>query len=131
VLSPHAILARLEARLELLTGGALSSPARHRTLRAAIDWSYDLLEPRERALFRRLAVFAGGCTLEAAEAVCAGDGVEAGEVLELLTRLVDRSLVVAEPSDRATRYRLLETIREYGEQVLRESGEEASLRAPP
>src|SRR5207248_8754746 len=129
VLSPHALLARLEARLELLTGGALSSPARHRTLRAAIDGSYDLLEPRERALFRRLAVFAGGCTLEAAEAVCNAAGDLDSDVLDGLTSLVDKSLLGQETQpDQEPRFRMLETIREYAQERLDASGEAAATR---
>ena len=101
---------------------------RHQTLRATIDWSYDLLDESQQRLFARLAVFAGGCTREAAEAVCAGEPIEGAAVLGLLADLVDRSLVVAERGVLETRYRLLETIREYGEERLVEHGETDALR---
>jgi non-specific serine/threonine protein kinase len=138
-LAVEQIAARLDDGLRLLAGGERMGPARHQTLRAALDWSYDLLAPEERALFRRLAVFAGGCTLEAAEAVCAGGpgggaaaggkeaegsegdegagaGVAPADVLDLLTQLVDKSLVAVELPDGAggaARYRLLEPVRQY------------------
>jgi predicted ATPase len=127
VLSPAAILARLENRLSLLTGGARDWPERHRTLRGAIDWSYDLLDPLERLLFRRLAVFRGGWTLEASEAVCAGDGLDSGAVLELLSHLVDKSLVVADERGGETRFHLLEIIREYGTERLRQANEDTTV----
>ncbi|WP_026343933.1 BTAD domain-containing putative transcriptional regulator [Nocardia sp. BMG111209] len=113
---------RLDDRFRLLTGGSRTALPRHRTLRAVIDWSWELLGEAERAVLRRLAVFTGGASLEAAERVCAGDGVEAGEVLELLTALTEKSLVPAE-GDRAPRYRMLGTIREYAAQRLSEAGE--------
>jgi non-specific serine/threonine protein kinase len=129
VLPLPALFQRLERRLDLLKSGARDAPDRHQTLREAIRWSYDLLTPGERALFRRLAVFSGGFTLEAIEAVCAGDGVPAGEILDLLDGLVHKSLVVAEQaSDGTARYRLLETLREYGREQLVEAGEEATLQ---
>src|SRR5439155_15365672 len=96
VLSPNALLARLEERLDLLASTARDQPARHRTLRHAIDWSYELLSTHERRLFHRLAAFAGGWTLDAAEAVAAGGEVVRSEVLGLLTQLIDDSLVVPE-----------------------------------
>jgi predicted ATPase len=96
VLPVGQVLARLEDRFRLLTGGHRTALPRQQTLRAAVDWSYDLLTVHERALFNRLSVFAGGWTLEAAEAVCAGEGIAADGVLELLSRLVDRSLVVVD-----------------------------------
>ena len=99
---------------------------RQQTLRATIDWSHDLLTPQEQALLRRLSVFAGGWTLEAAEAVCAGDGVDESRCSTCLTHLVDKSLVVLEP--RATRYRMLETVREYALERLAESREEDAVR---
>src|SRR5205814_1752883 len=120
-LSPEAIRARLDRRFALLTGGAQDWPPRHRTLHEAIEWSYDLLAPDEQALFRRLSIFAGGCTLEAAEAIC-------GASLDRLTLLVDRSLVQADEHGGETRYRLLETLREFGGEKLRESGDEPDLR---
>ncbi|HEY7461690.1 MAG TPA: adenylate/guanylate cyclase domain-containing protein, partial [Gemmatimonadota bacterium] len=96
VMTVEQIAARLSDRFRLLTGGGRMATARHQTLRAAIDWSYDLLSEPERLLLRRLSVFAGGWTLEAAEAVCAGEGIEGWEVLDLQTHLVDKSLVLVE-----------------------------------
>jgi len=128
LLAPAAIVARLDRRLELLTAGARNAPNRHQTLRAAVDWSYDLLSEPEQALLRRLAVFAGGWTLEAAEGVCAGDGIAVSEVLELLARLVDQSLVQADERADGVRYCLLETIRQYAELKLHELGEESAWR---
>ncbi len=128
-LGPAGLLARLGRRLELLVGGARDGPARHQTLRAAIDWSYNLLVPQEQWLFRRLSTFVGGWTLRAAENVCAGDGLEPGDVLPLLERLVDQSLVtIEETPDGGRRYRLLETMREYSAERLREADEQALLR---
>lgn len=129
VMSVQQISARLEDRFRLLTAGARTAAPRHQTLKAAMDWSYELLTGPERTLLRRLSVFAGGWTLEAAEAVCAGGDVEGGQVLDLLARLVDRSLaLVEEIPGGATRYRLLETVRQYGRERLRESGEEERTR---
>ncbi len=124
-LSVDQIAARLDDRFRLLTGGSRTSLPRHQTLRAAIDWSHDLLSPGERALFRRVSVFAGTFTLEAVEAVCAGDGVALPEVLDLLTQLVDKSLILAEPSD--ARYQMQETVRRYARDRLLESGEQTAL----
>jgi predicted ATPase/class 3 adenylate cyclase len=127
VLSPQAMLARLHHRLPLLTGGARDLPARQQTLRAAISWSHDLLDPAERALFRRLAVFAGGWTLEAAEAVC---GPPSGDVLDLLASLVEKSLVRQEAlEDGEDRFSMLETIREYAAERLEEAGQAEAQRA--
>jgi predicted ATPase/DNA-binding CsgD family transcriptional regulator len=129
VLSVEQISSRLEDSITLLTGGSRTAEPRQRTLRAAIDWSYDLLPEEERVLFRRLSVFAGGFTLEAAEAVCGGEGLEPGEVLDLLTHLVDKSLVmVAERGGATTRYRLLETVRQYGQERLEEGGEAGPVK---
>jgi hypothetical protein len=108
--------------------GAARCP-HHQTLRAAIDWSYRLLAEPEQRLLARLAVFAGGCTLEAAETVCGGDSIDPDTVFELLASLVARSLVVTEEHGPETRYRLLETIRQYGEQRLDEAGEADRWRA--
>ncbi|MFE0188776.1 BTAD domain-containing putative transcriptional regulator [Streptomyces sp. NPDC058989] len=113
---------RLDDRFRLLTGGSRTALPRHRTLRAVIDWSWELLTDAERTVLRRLSVFSGGASLEAAEHVCAGDAVEAGQVLELLTALTEKSLVLAE-GDRAPRYRSLGTIKEYAGQRLAEAGE--------
>jgi non-specific serine/threonine protein kinase len=123
VLPLEQLLPRLEDRFRLLTGGGRTAPVRHQTLRAAVDWSYALLAAPERALFARLSVFAGGWDLEAAEAVGAGDGIGAEAVLDLLTRLADTSLVVAEAPPAGgggARYRLLETLRQYAGERLRE-----------
>ena len=132
---PQAMLARLGRRLELLRGGARDVPDRHQTLRQAIAWSYDLLEASEQALFRRLAVFARGCTLEAAEAVCqAGHDPAAGvgqslEVLDGVASLMDKSLLrQQEQVSGEPRFRMLETIREYGLECLTASGEEPAVR---
>ena len=102
----------------MLSGGRRGAIERHATLRAAIDWSYDLLDSAEQRLLARLSVFSGGCTLEAIEEICSGDPVERDDVMDLVAGLVARSLVVAEDSDMGTRYRLLETIRQYGEERL-------------
>jgi non-specific serine/threonine protein kinase len=129
VLSPEQIAARLDDAFRLLTAGARTALPRHRTLRGAIDWSHDLLTPPEQCLLARLAVFAGGFTLEHAERVCAGDGIGEDEVLELVAALVDKSLVEVATPDGEARYRLLETVRQYARDRLRERGEEAALRA--
>lgn len=121
--SPEQIAARLDDRLRLLTGGSRSAVPRQQTLRAAIGWSYSLLSDSERALFRRLSVFSGGWTFEAAEQVCAGNGLERVDVLELLAQLVNKSLVTTELHADETRYRMLETLREYAREKLVESGE--------
>ena len=128
-MSVQEVNERLDQRFRLLTDGARRALPRHQTLRSAIDWSYELLNAAEKALFRRLAVFAGGWTLKAAEAVCAAIGVEEAAVLDILVSLVDKSLALAEQRNGATRYRLLETVREYAVERLRESGEEAPTRA--
>jgi predicted ATPase/class 3 adenylate cyclase len=117
----EAIAARLDDRFRLLAGGDRTALPRQQTLRALIDWSYELLSEEERAVFRRLAVFAGGWTLEAAEAVCSFGGVEEASVLDQVTQLVEKSLVALD-ADRA-RYRLLETVREYAHERLAQSGE--------
>ncbi len=127
-LSAEEIATHLDDRLGLLSSGPRATPERHRTLRATMDWSYGLLPGAERALFTRLPVFSGSFTLEAAETVCAGGEIEGGEVLDLLSRLVERSLVAAEQSEGKTSYRLLRTVREYGWEKLRESGEEKEVR---
>jgi predicted ATPase/class 3 adenylate cyclase len=125
-LSVQAIAARLDDRFRLLVTGDQTVLPRQRTLRALIDWSFDLLGPGERVLFRRLAVFAGGWTLEAAEAVCAGDGLDLPDVLDLLAQLVGKSLVVMEPG--GGRYRMLETVRAYAQEQLALAGDEADTR---
>jgi non-specific serine/threonine protein kinase len=124
------IAARLDDRFRLLTGGARPALPRQQTLRGSIDWSYDLLSEPERLLLGRLAAFAGGWALEAAEAVGAGAGVEPGDVLDLLTRLVDKSLVAVQEGEggEVTRYGLHETIRQYAAEKLAERGEAAEAR---
>ncbi len=121
-LSIEEVNARLDERFRLLTGGSRTALPRQQTLRSLIDWSYDLLRAPEQTLFRRLAVFVGGFTLDAAEQVCRGDGVDDAMMLDLVTSLVDKSLVAAETRGDATRYRLLETIRQYARERLLEHG---------
>ena len=128
VLSPAQLAQRLDQRFRLLAGGERGAVERHATLRAAIDWSYDLLAPAEQLVLTRLAVFAGGCSLEAAESVCSGGGVDELDVLDLLAVLVARSLVVADDAlSGERRYRLLETVRQYAEERL---DERRAARAP-
>ncbi|MGQ0600404.1 MAG: ATP-binding protein [Anaerolineales bacterium] len=127
-MSLEQMAVRLEDRFRLLTGGSRTALPRHQTLTALVDWSYDLLSEAERMAFRRLSVFVGGWTLEGAEAVCAGEGVEAADVLNLLTQLVDKSLVLVEEHKGATRYRLSETIRQYALRRLADSGEAEAIR---
>jgi non-specific serine/threonine protein kinase len=127
--SPRALLARLDRRLELLSGGARDLPERHQTLRQAIRWSYDLLEPGEQAAFRRLAVFAGGCSLETAETVCAAAGEPLLPVLEAVAALVDKSLLRQQTGeDNEPRFLMLETVREFALEELAASGEETITR---
>ena len=119
VLSPSQIAQRLDQRFRLLAGGPRGAIERHATLRAAVDWSFDLLDAQEQRLLARLSIFTGGCTLDAAEAVCSGDSIAEHDVLDLLSALVARSLVVADDTDPTEhRYRLLETIRQYAEEHL-------------
>jgi non-specific serine/threonine protein kinase len=128
MLSVEQILARLEDRFQLLTGGSRTALPRQQTLRAAVDWSYELLSPEERVLLNRLSVFAGGFSVEAVEAVCGGDGLGTGEVMDLLSHLVDKSLVVPEEgAARPARFDLLETIREYARDRLHEASDGAAL----
>jgi predicted ATPase/class 3 adenylate cyclase len=128
-MNPAELAGGLDRRFETLAGGRRRAVQRHQTLRAAIDWSYELCTEAEQRLLARLAVFAGGCTRDAAEAVCTGPPIEASPVFELLASLVARSLVVADRDHPQTRYRLLETIREYGEERLAEHHETEDLRA--
>ena len=129
-LSAEQISGRLDDRFRLLTGGSRTALPRQQTLRALIDWSYDLLAPAEKVVLRRLSVFAGGWPLEAAESVCAGDGVEDWEVLDLIARLVAKSLVVAEaPEEGRVRYRMQENLRSYAQERLAEAGEVEALSA--
>ncbi|MFI7450425.1 BTAD domain-containing putative transcriptional regulator [Nonomuraea sp. NPDC049714] len=122
VLGLRELAARLDDRFRLLGNGQRGVPSRQRTLRAVIDWSWELLEEQERVVLRRLAVHAGGCTLQAAEEICGGDGID---VLDALGRLVDRSLVTVTDGPR---YRLLESVAEYSRERLREAGEEDLVR---
>jgi predicted ATPase/class 3 adenylate cyclase/DNA-binding CsgD family transcriptional regulator len=128
VLSLSEIRDGLHDRFRLLTGGARTAVRRQQTLRASVDWSHALLTEPERVLFRRLAVFMGGFDLDAAEAVAGGGEVERYQVLDQLTLLVDKSLVVAENASGRTRYRLLETVRQYALEKLGESGEADAVR---
>lgn len=128
VMSAQQILEGLTDRFGLLTGGMRTALPRHRTLQGSVDWSYELLSNEERALLRRLAVFAGTFSLEAAQEICSGEGIERRDMLDLLTRLVDRSLVQTVASVDAVRYRLLETIRQYAGEKLTEAGEDTSYR---
>ncbi|MFB7277703.1 BTAD domain-containing putative transcriptional regulator [Streptomyces hydrogenans] len=125
MLSARQIADRLDDRFRLLTSGARTVLPRQQTLRAVVDWSWDLLEGPERAVLRRLAVFTGGCDLEAAEAVCAGP--EGADVLDVLGALVDKSLVVSAPEESGMRFRLLETVAEYAGERLDEAGERAAV----
>ena len=129
MMTPADIARRLDQRFRLLAGGRRTGVERHQTLRAAIDWSYELLGNTERLLLDRLSIFAGGFTLEAAEAVSAGGLLETEDVFELLATLVARSLVVADTEGIDTRYRLLETIRQYAQEHLDSSGDGDRLRA--
>jgi predicted ATPase/class 3 adenylate cyclase len=124
-LSVEEIVGKLNQRFRLLIGGSRTALARQRTLRALVDWSYDMLDEAERALFCRSSVFASGWMLEAAEQACCGDGVDEGNVIDLLTSLADKSLVLVEERGGATRYRLLETMRQYARDRLCERGEDA------
>ncbi|MBI3661211.1 tetratricopeptide repeat protein [Candidatus Acetothermia bacterium] len=122
------IAERLNDRFQLLVGGNRAALARHQTLQATMDWSYQLLSEQEQALLRRLSVFSGGWTFEVAEKVCADEVVKPHEVLALMTHLVDKSLVVMEEKDEEGRYRLLETVRQYGHEKLLKSGEAEFIR---
>jgi predicted ATPase/DNA-binding NarL/FixJ family response regulator len=118
VLSVEEISDRLDGSFGLLASGGRTALPRHRTLRSTMDWSHELLPEEEQTLFRRLTMFAGGFTLEAAESVCAGEDLDRDEVLELLSHLVDKSLVTAQEQGGETRYRLLEMVRKYGGEKL-------------
>src|SRR6202042_920086 len=128
-LSLVEILDSLHDRFRLLTGGARTAVRRQQTLRASVDWSHALLTEPERVLFRRLAVFQGGFDLDAAQTVAGGGDVQRYQVLDQLTLLVDKSLVVTDDSRGRTRYRLLETVRQYALEKLGESGEADAVRS--
>lgn len=127
VLSVQQIADRLGDRLNLLTGGSRTAAPRYQALAAAIDWSYNLLTEAEKTVFRRLSVFSGGWTLEAAESVCAGDGVDKDDVLELLTGLIDKSLAVSDERDGHERYRFMVTIQEYAAKLLTQTNDAAPV----
>ena len=118
---------RVDQRFRVLTGGR-GDVERHQTLRAAIDWSYDLLTRPEQLAFERLSVFGGGCTLDAAEAVIADEELHTDEVLELLSSLIDKSLLVADRSQSMTRYDMLESVRQYAQERLVASGASGAVR---
>jgi len=128
VLSVEQISERLDDCFRLLTAGSRTAMPRHRTLHATMDWSHELLPDEEKFLFRRLSVFAGGFSLEAAELVCAGEELERDEVLDSLSHLVDKSLVLVAEQYGEARYRLLETVRQYAMEELSESGEAGKVR---
>jgi predicted ATPase/class 3 adenylate cyclase len=128
-LPPAQIAARLDHRFRLLTGGSRTALPRHRTLRAAMDWSFDLLPDAERLLLPRLSVFAGSFSLEAAEAVTGGGPVVPEGMLDLLERLIDRSLLMPEAASSEARYRMLETIRDYAQERLAEAEEAPRIHA--
>jgi predicted ATPase/class 3 adenylate cyclase len=123
VLSPQQLAQKLDERFRVLTGGDRSALPRQQTMRALVDWSYDLLSDDERTLFRKLAIFAGGFTLESASTICSDGAIDEIAVLDMLSSLVDKSLVHAEPADNGTRYRLLESMRQYARERLIERGE--------
>jgi predicted ATPase/class 3 adenylate cyclase len=129
MLTPAEVAQRLDQRFRLLASGQRTTVERHQTLRAAIDWSYELLGETEQLLLARLSVFAGGFSLDAVEVVTVGGAVETNEVFELLATLVSRSLVIADTDGVETRYRLLETIRQYAQEHLDDSGDGDRLRA--
>ncbi len=128
LLTPQQIVDHLQDALRLLTQGRPTALPRHQTLQATLDWSHALLTPDEQVLFRRLAAFAGSFTLEAAESVGGGEGLERARVLDALAGLVDKSLVSVEPAGAVTRFRLHETTRQYARVRLAEAGEEAPVR---
>jgi hypothetical protein len=128
MLTVEQLAARLDDAFRLLTGGSRTALPRHQTLQALIDWSYELLPEAEQKLLRRLAVFAGGWTLEAAEVACAGESLESEAIANLLGRLIDKSLVLVEEHAGAARYRLMETVRQYAQAKLAASGEADEAR---
>jgi predicted ATPase/class 3 adenylate cyclase len=133
IFSPEQIASRLDDRFRLLTGGSRTALPRQQTLQALIDWSYDLLSEQEKTLFRRLSVFAGGWSFETAEAICSGEftpglEIETGDILDLLASLANKSLVMVDDQGDETRYRYLETVRQYASERLLTSGEAARVR---
>jgi predicted ATPase/DNA-binding CsgD family transcriptional regulator len=127
VLTPEQILQRLQDRFRLLVGGNRSALPRHQTLRAVIDWSYALCSPDEQTLWLRASVFAGGFDLEAAQAVCGGDGIEREQVIDLVDGLVDKSILTRESPAARARFRMLDTLSQYGRHKLGDLGEELTL----
>ena len=127
-LSIDQITAKLDDRFRLLTGGRRTAPKRQQTLKALIDWSYDLLSPAEQSVFRRMGIYVGSASLESIEAVCVSEEVSANDVFEIISMIIDKSLIIAEKNDNNTRYRMLETIREYAVERLREVDEEDIAR---
>jgi predicted ATPase/class 3 adenylate cyclase len=127
-MSVEQIMSRLDDRFRLLTGGSRTALPRQQTLRALIDWSYDLLTDEEKLLLRRLAVFSGGWTLELAEQICADEKIDEFDILDMLTHLVDKSLVAVEENHSEMRYRILETVRQYAREKLFESGDGVEIR---
>ena len=127
-LTPVQIVERLNDRFRLLTSGSRTALPRHQTLRAVVEWSWELLDPDEQAVARRLSLFSGGATLEAAERVCSGPDLPPEAVLGVLASLVDKSLVEAAADDRSVRYRMLETVKAYGADQLAASGESDRIR---
>ncbi len=123
IMPPQKLVERLEDRFRYLTGGKREALAHHQTLRATIDWSYDLLDEAEKLLLNRVSVFQGGFVMEAAEGVCAGEGLDELEVLDYLSQLVQKSLVEVDEQDDEARYRLLETVRQYAQEKLEDAGE--------
>jgi predicted ATPase/DNA-binding SARP family transcriptional activator len=128
VLAIEQIATRLDDAFRLLTGGSRTAVPRHQTLRAAMDWSFDLLSAKEKMLLRRLSVFAGGWTLPAAEAICTGEGLEESEIFDLLSRLVEKSLVEVQDRGAEKRFRMLQTVRQYNRERLLESGGRGTVR---
>ncbi|MGW5262145.1 ATP-binding protein [Microbispora sp. NPDC004025] len=126
-LSVRQVLERLDDRFRLLTGGSRAALPRQRTLRALFEWSYELCTEQERLMWQRVSVFAGGLDLEAAEHVCAGDGIAREDVLELVAGLVDKSVLLRRESEGVVRYRLLDTVQRFGRELLAASGDEATL----
>jgi predicted ATPase/class 3 adenylate cyclase len=127
-LSPEDLVARLDERFRLLTRGSRAALERHQTLRHTIDWSYDLLTESEQVMLNRTAVFAGGFDLPAAEAILVGDAIEQADVVDVLGQLVEKSVIDVDPTSAATRYLLLETIREYAQERLEAAGEARGVR---
>ena len=127
-LSVEQIVERLDDRFRLLTAGSRTAMPRHQTLQATIEWSYDLLSEAEKNLWIRLSIFAGGFDITAVEAVCTGDGIDEADVFDLVAGLLDKSILAREELAGKARYRLLETLREFGLERLRESGQETALR---